>query len=333
VLTAPGTAPVTVLSLRGEVGDLALSDARGRRLAWPARGGVRRALLRDGRDAVIDEVLVVARCDGAELHLHGGGAVCASVLDWLRRAGFVERRVASEGAPGSWRQARAELSARHGPLAALSLSAARAVAAGRLDPGLRRRLERALCLASFADALRRPPVVRIAGPPNAGKSTLFNALLGSGRALASPAPGTTRDAVRARWFLRGVPVVLEDTAGTSGAVPVGAPDVDLVVEVLDRPGARRPSDASLPVLGRSDLHQEFRGPRVSGRTGEGLDQLRHRVADRLGIPEDDASDLLAPVDPAQRGVLAAALALSGRSDPPGNGGRCTPPGDLPATDR
>lgn len=43
------------------------------------------------------------------------------------------------------------------------------------------------------------PVVALAGPPNAGKSTLFNALLGRDRAVVSPAPGTTRDAVRERW--------------------------------------------------------------------------------------------------------------------------------------
>lgn len=55
--------------------------------------------------------------------------------------------------------------------------------------------------------------VVLAGPPNAGKSALFNALLGRPRALVSPLPGTTRDYVEAELRLGGHEVVLVDTAG------------------------------------------------------------------------------------------------------------------------
>jgi tRNA modification GTPase len=55
--------------------------------------------------------------------------------------------------------------------------------------------------------------VAILGRPNAGKSTLFNALLGSARAIVTDVPGTTRDTLHATVDIEGIPVELVDTAG------------------------------------------------------------------------------------------------------------------------
>ena len=61
--------------------------------------------------------------------------------------------------------------------------------------------------------LRDGALVVIAGPPNAGKSSLFNALLGDARALVTEIPGTTRDAIEAVLDRQPFPLRLVDTAG------------------------------------------------------------------------------------------------------------------------
>ncbi|MFN6934885.1 MAG: tRNA uridine-5-carboxymethylaminomethyl(34) synthesis GTPase MnmE [Tsuneonella sp.] len=82
--------------------------------------------------------------------------------------------------------------------------------------------ERVMALtASMDDWLARPPAERLrdgvrvvlAGPPNAGKSSLFNALLGVDAAIVTAEPGTTRDVIERPISVSGVPLLLVDTAG------------------------------------------------------------------------------------------------------------------------
>lgn len=61
--------------------------------------------------------------------------------------------------------------------------------------------------------LREGALVMIAGPPNAGKSTLFNLLLGHERTIVHQQPGTTRDLIEESLVLQGLPIRLVDTAG------------------------------------------------------------------------------------------------------------------------
>lgn len=84
---------------------------------------------------------------------------------------------------------------------------------------LARELE-AFCVRAPHRPLRERPVVALFGPPNAGKSSLFNALLGKRRSLVSELPGTTRDPVRAPFSVAGFECELRDLSG------VGADDAD-----------------------------------------------------------------------------------------------------------
>ncbi|MGH7677265.1 MAG: tRNA uridine-5-carboxymethylaminomethyl(34) synthesis GTPase MnmE, partial [Gemmatimonadaceae bacterium] len=74
-------------------------------------------------------------------------------------------------------------------------------------------IDQLLATAPAGELVREGAVVVIAGPPNAGKSSLFNALLGRRRAIVTEIPGTTRDALEAVVEIAGWPVRLIDTAG------------------------------------------------------------------------------------------------------------------------
>lgn len=150
--------------------------------------------------------------------------------------------------------------------------------------------------------LREGSVVALAGPPNSGKSSLFNALLKRERALVTPHPGTTRDILEETLEVDGLPLVLLDTAGLRegpGEVEAlgmeaglrAAASADAVLFVYD--GARgwdKEADHALGVLpaaprwiaaNKSDL---FSGSvpeghhRLSARTGEGLPALVHEIS-------------------------------------------------------
>ena len=158
--------------------------------------------------------------------------------------------------------------------------------------------------------------VAIVGRPNAGKSTLFNALAGAGRAIVTEIPGTTRDLVTELIDLDGVPVTLVDTAGlrahaadavehegmqrTRGAVAVA----DLLLVVLDRSRALNAGDETilaetaarprLLIANKTDLPSGWSSASpealpVSGTDGTGLDELRTRILDALShqdVPGD-----------------------------------------------
>ncbi len=121
----------------------------------------------------------------------------------------------------------------------------RAEAAERLV-ALVGQIDALLAAAARGRMIREGAHAVILGRPNTGKSSLFNYLAGSSRAIVTPYPGTTRDLVTERTSLSGVPVTLVDTAGLRAA-----PD-EVEREGVDRArGAARVADLSVVVLDRS----------------------------------------------------------------------------------
>lgn len=165
------------------------------------------------------------------------------------------------------------------------------------------RLDALLAEAEAGRRVREGVVAVIAGPPNAGKSTLFNALVGEERVLVDAEPGTTRDVVEASLVLDGVTIRLHDTAGlrdqagrveTAGVARARetAAAADLVLWLGPIDGAPAPCPALpetttvLEVAARADLAPERPTPpgrlRISARTGEGLPELRRAIGAAVG---------------------------------------------------
>ena len=143
----------------------------------------------------------------------------------------------------------------------------------------------------IAERVRDGFEVAIVGRPNAGKSTLLNALAGREAALTSELAGTTRDVIEVRMQLDGLPVTILDTAGVrgdaSGVEAMGvtrglerAVQADLRVFLLVDQGdtpVLQPQADDIVVVGKADLRGGA-GMGVSGLTGEGIDRLVAGIA-------------------------------------------------------
>lgn len=173
-----------------------------------------------------------------------------------------------------------------------------------------------------ADRLKDGVRVAIGGPPNAGKSTLLNALAGREAAIVSPHAGTTRDVIEATLSIRGMPMVLADSAGlrpeTEDAVEqigidraealLATADIVLWLGDPDRPpligGVLIPVHAKADLGVPPDLAQSVLT--ISARTGEGIevliDALCAAAAPLLPVPGDYA------LSRRQRASLERALA-------------------------
>jgi tRNA modification GTPase len=162
---------------------------------------------------------------------------------------------------------------------------------------------------SRGEILREGLHLTVIGPPNAGKSSLVNALARRDVAIVAETAGTTRDVIEVRMDLGGYPVTVADTAGlrdTSEAIEaegvrralVRAEAADLVLLLLDGsaayPMAGLPANtrADLTIFNKSDLPWPGKrdGIAISLRTGAGLDSmiaaLTDAVRERLESPNE-----------------------------------------------
>ena len=199
--------------------------------------------------------------------------------------------------------------------------------------------------------------VALCGRPNAGKSTLFNALLGEDRAIVTDIPGTTRDVLEGSFALDGVRVILQDTAGlreSGDAVEqIGVErardalkKADAALLLVDASTELTPEETALLQMDMPCpcvvlLNKEDAGERVtvsqvealtahrpvlglSARTGDGLDRLRDELRKYLKKPQE----LMLTHE---RHMTVAREAL-GRLKQAYDGLRCDQPLDLSAVD-
>jgi len=186
-----------------------------------------------------------------------------------------------------------------------------AAALGRVRDGI----DRLLATSASGRVIREGRHIAILGKPNVGKSSLFNRLVGTDRAIVAPGPGTTRDMLRESIDLDGIRLGLVDTAGIRAtedeveqegvARARGAAGVaDLVVLLLDRSRALEDVDRALlretaaaprvVVVNKVDLPGEWTEEeldawpgviRLSLETGEGLRELRGAMRAALEVEE------------------------------------------------
>lgn len=201
--------------------------------------------------------------------------------------------------------------------------------------GLVNALNALLATAPRATQLRDGALVVIAGPPNAGKSSLFNALLGDARALVTPIAGTTRDAIDALLDRTPTPLRFVDTAGlretddelerlgievsarylaSAQVVLACGANADEVARSVDAVRTRTPATV-IAVHTKSDLRSvsdamfepgDELACSVSTETGDGLHELLARcdaaVAAGTGVAPDD---VLVTRERHQRGLREA----------------------------
>jgi tRNA modification GTPase len=326
VLTGDGPGAVGVVRIWGE-GALAVADSafrphRGEGLAATPAGRLRPRLGRVGSGVGDEVVAIVVPGEPPEVEVqgHGGPEAIAMVVEALVQAGAERARASAWVRHASGSRLRAEATVdlpRSTTLRATAhlldqangaLDEELALICGEVASRPRTAIERLDVVISRSSAgIRLVPGWRVAlaGRPNVGKSRLLNALLGYGRAIVDPTPGTTRDVVSTATAFGGWPVELSDTAGLRASDdPIEAEGVararaqhraaDLVLLVLDRSEPLTDEDyrlmmehpQALVVANKADLPAVWDSEAlvVSAARGDGIERLATEVGHRL-VPE------------------------------------------------
>ncbi len=353
LVTPPGEGAIATFLLDGdEISRQMPSIFRSKRsLSFKAVGSLILGHIVDAKDRVIDEAIAApipatlseTGHDQLELSCHGGIGTKEAVVEVLKEAGFCEARpwemerrgyeagkVSLPEIEARMRLGDAE-TARQTELLLTQrvfqerwerLGMEAALGARKGASGWREKLlqhaKDALVEYDAATRLLKTHAVTIAGPANAGKSTMNNALLRASASIVSEVPGTTRDRLERSAMLHGLALRLTDSAGIMDPVDAkagnnmdqeaqrramdAAREAELVLIVLD--GSRAPSEAELEVasqlsqrphlliLNKADrqTHPEAEGVsfslgteglKISALTGLNIKHLENEIEDRL----------------------------------------------------
>ncbi len=341
LLTPAGRSAIATVAVHGPqaaaYADRYFTSFGGKRLAEAEVGRILVGFWK-GREEEPGEELVVARTadDMVEIHCHGGVQASRRILRHLEEAGcrpitwqqwpsiqqadplsaqarhLLPEAPTERAALHLWDQCQGALWREVGQLVALLESDRAAEAASRI--------ERLLQLAPVGLHLARPWSVVLAGPPNVGKSSLLNRLVGYQRAIVLDMPGTTRDVLHATTALEGWPVQFSDTAGIRTSTdPLEEAGIDkarallaaadCVVVLHDatclRPGELDHSLRDLPsaiqVVNKIDLadppQADLQGSlSTSAETGEGVPELIAAIVQHL-VPQPPAEGEAIPFLP------------------------------------
>ena len=356
LLTGPTRAAVATVAVAGpQVGELLAQVFQPASAAAVRAGQVRYGLWHGGDPASdTSESVVVSRnpdprdlasTESWEIHCHGGVVAAGRILDDLRRLGAIVLSGDAwhrwQGVPLLLREAQAVLSRTTSTrTAAIALDQVRGAMAQWVERSLQRLAaaedgfasviaEAAECLqfARLGLHLDQPWRVVLAGPPNVGKSSLINAILGYRRSITLDQPGTTRDVLEAQTVIEGWPVRLSDTAGIrdaadceieSAGIELARGELetaDLVLWIRDASGAAAdpapaPEDTAtrriLEVDNKIDLLATAAittgAVATAATSGVGIETLRLRIAAML-VPQEPPAGQPVPIHPRQVACL------------------------------
>jgi tRNA modification GTPase len=327
ILTPRGEGGLGIIRLKGPAAESFLVGAfrtvSGRRISSIPQGRlILGSLEREG--VSLDEVMLTGITEGAETEIqcHGGHQSIRRISDYLVACEFVESNSSefafsqAKNLDAIQHEAEVTIPEARSPLA-LSLLLSQSAGAlsafvGRILAGESRadEVEKLLAPPRLGEVLCNPPRVVLAGPPNAGKSSLFNAMVGRNRVIIAGTPGTTRDAIEEEILLDGIPIRLIDTAGLretdhpieSAAIEVSGRQLEesavvlFVVDGTQEAGdqvistfeAIQVSKPAILVSNKSDLFSVscstaggIRPVHVSAKTGEGMDNLTAALLDTV----------------------------------------------------
>lgn len=323
-ITARGRGAIGTLHLAGpaavEVTAAYFQPANGRPFGAQPRGKVAYGKWQVGGDEYEELVVVRTAQDEVELHCHGGDAVVQLLEATLAQCGcrirdwqaWVQERADDLIQAEAWSalaQATTDRSASilmdqfRGALSGFVRHLRDALQRGDLETASLE-LSDVLSRWNLGSHLIQPWRVAIVGPPNVGKSSLLNRILGYTRAIVFDQPGTTRDLLFARTALDGWPVDFFDTAGIREASneieEMGvrsarecSESADLVLLVSDRSRGWTDAEESLRTALKDALTVHNKGDLgpaegarpegyvVSAMTGSGVQQLLDEVLRRL----------------------------------------------------